>query len=568
MNTTRKSRFFEGRRLVLIVDDESVNREMLGYMLSNDYDVIYAENGARALATIEENYEKLSLIMLDVMMPELNGFELLQILKRDERFHRIPVIVLTMEKSYEVRSLQLGASDFIKMPYDLPEAVLARVKRTIEMSEDSNIIQTTENDKLTGLYHQEYFFQYAEQYDRLYPERSMDALSIDISHFHMINELYGRSEGNAILVKLAQKLDEIVREVDGIACRKAADVFLVYCPHQDNYEEILGRIQKAVTEDDEKYRSTVRLKMGIYLDVDKNVDIRLRFDRAKLARDTIHHSFTQIIAFYDDSLHQKNLLSQQLMNEMDRALEERQFRVYYQPKYTITGDEPVLSSAEALIRWHHPTLGIISPGVFIPLFEKNGLIPKLDRFAWREAAAQIDAWREKYGITFPISVNVSRIDMHDPDLIRIFTGIIEEFHLEPTDLLIEITESAYTDHSPRIGEVVEELRALGFRIEMDDFGSGYSSLNMLSQLPIDVIKLDMGFIRNVFGSDKSRQILRLMMQIKNFLNVPIVAEGVETEEQLDFLREIGCDIVQGYYFSKPVEPEEFEKFIEEKMAKC
>ena len=567
MNTTRKSRFFEGRRLVLIVDDESVNREMLGYMLSGDYDVIYAENGAQALTAVEENYEKLSLIMLDVMMPELDGFELLQILKRDERFHRIPVIVLTMEKSYEVRSLQLGASDFIKMPYDLPEAVLARVKRTIEMSEDSNIIQTTENDKLTGLYNQEYFFQYAEQYDKLYPERSMDALSIDISHFHMINELYGRSEGNEILVKLAQKLDEIVHELDGIACRKTADIFLVYCPHQDHYEEILSRIQKAVTED-EKYRSTVRLKMGIYLDVDKNVDIRLRFDRAKLARDSIHHSFTQIIAFYDDSLHQKNLLSQRLMNEMDRALEERQFKVYYQPKYTIAGEEPMLSSAEALIRWHHPTLGIISPGVFIPLFEKNGLIPKLDRFAWREAAAQIDAWREKYGITFPISVNVSRIDMHDPNLISTFKGIIDEFRLEPKDLLIEITESAYTYHSPRIGEVVEELRALGFRIEMDDFGSGYSSLNMLSQLPIDVIKLDMGFIRNVFGSDKSRQILRLMMQIKSFLNVPIVAEGVETEEQLAFLKEIGCDIVQGYYFSKPVEPKEFEKFIEEKVAKC
>ena len=232
-------------------------------------------------------------------------------------------------------------------------------------------------------------------------------------------------------------------------------------------------------------------------------------------------------------------------------LEQKQFQVYYQPKYAILGEKPVLSSAEALIRWHHPELGMISPGIFIPLFENNGLISKLDHFVWKEAAAQIRRWRDQFGITLPVSVNISRVDLFDPGLIPLLRGLVKENGLTPSNLLLEITESAYTENSSQIIQIVEELRSLGFRIEMDDFGAGYSSLNMLSEMPTDIIKLDMGFIRNVFRNEKNLHILKMMIGIKNFLAVPIVAEGVETKEQYDLLRELGCDIVQGYYFSPP-----------------
>ena len=211
-------------------------------------------------------------------------------------------------------------------------------------------------------------------------------------------------------------------------------------------------------------------------------------------------------------------------------------------------------------------MGLLFPVSFVPLFENNGLITKLDRYVWKESAAQVRRWIDKYGITIPVSDNVSREDLLDSDLTEFFSRIVEENNLTPNDLLLEITESAYTENLEQLIEQVDNWQSAGFRIEMDDFGSGYSSLNMLSSIPIDVIKLDINFIRNMFDSEKNMQMLKLMMQIKDSLGVPVVAEGVETKEQLDLLKEMGCDIVQGYYFSKPVPAEEFEKFIEEKIA--
>ena len=211
-------------------------------------------------------------------------------------------------------------------------------------------------------------------------------------------------------------------------------------------------------------------------------------------------------------------------------------------------------------------MGLLFPVSFVPLFENNGLITKLDRYVWKESAAQVRRWIDKYGITIPVSDNVSREDLLDSDLTEFFSRIVEENNLTPNDLLLEITESAYTENLEQLIAQVANLQSPGFRIKMDDFGSGYSSLNMRSSIPIDVIKLDISSIRNRIDSEKNMQMLKLMMQIKDSLGVPVVAEGVETKEQLDLLKEMGCDIVQGYYFSKPVPAEEFEKFIEEKIA--
>ena len=327
----------------------------------------------------------------------------------------------------------------------------------------------------------------------------------------------------------------------------------------------MNRLQSALNG---QYRgaSAIRLKMGVYSNVDKKLDIQSRFDRAKLARDSIHYSYTQIIAYYDVEKYREDLMYQQMLHDMDSSLEERHFKVYYQPKFDIRGDRPELISAESLVRWQHPTMGLLFPVSFVPLFENNGLITKLDRYVWKESAAQVRRWIDKYGITIPVSDNVSREDLLDSDLTEFFSQIVEENNLTPNDLLLEITESAYTENLEQLIEQVDNLQSAGFRIEMDDFGSGYSSLNMLSSIPIDVIKLDINFIRNMFDSEKNMQMLKLMMQIKDSLGVPVVAEGVETKEQLDLLKEMGCDIVQGYYFSKPVPAEEFEKFIEEKIA--
>ena len=204
---------------------------------------------------------------------------------------------------------------------------------------------------------------------------------------------------------------------------------------------------------------------------------------------------------------------------------------------------------------------MVHPGDFIPLFESNGLIQKVDNYVWSKAAQQIKEWKEKFGRSISVSVNVSRIDIFDPALKEKLRRIIESNGLDEKELMLEITESAYADNAGSLTEVTNSLRDSGFKIEMDDFGAGYSSLNMNTTIPIDVLKLDMGFVRKMEEDDKSLKLVEIILDIANFLDVPVVAEGVETKAQLDMLKCMGCQIIQGYYFSKPVPADEFEKFI-------
>ncbi len=569
MMDDKYARFYgdSGRRRILIVDDGQIDRAILGNMLQEDYDVITAENGKAGLEVIREWESRLSAVLLDLHMPVMGGRELLRYMKEDSELARIPVIILTAEKDAEVELLNQGASDFIPKPFGNPEIVRARVLRTIELAEDSYIIRSTERDELTGLFQREYFFQYAEIFERHHPGEEMDAIVVDINHFHLLNELRGRSAGDQILQQLARNIRAAVDDKSGLCGRREADRFLVFCRHLEDPEAFLRKISLGLGDEMEG-NSRIRLRMGIWPKCEADVDMERRFDRAKLAADTIRNNFNQSVAQYDSGMHEKEILAERLIDSVDEALEKKQFLIYYQPKFAIQGERPKLVSAEALIRWKHPEFGMISPGIFIPLFEENGLIQRLDHYVWEEAAMQVRRWREKLGVTVPVSVNVSRIDIYDPLMIDRLKRLIEENEIAPEDYRLEITESAYTEDSRQIVQIVEELREAGFRIEMDDFGSGYSSLNMLSEIPLDVLKLDMRFIRNLRTNAKSLQLMKLIVDIARYLNVPVVAEGVEKEDQLRQLKEIGCDMVQGYYFSRPVPADEFEKFIIKEVKAC
>ena len=557
----------DGKRQILVVDDEQINREILGFMLQDEYDVLYAADGEEALDMIRSHVHTLSLVLLDLMMPKLDGFHLMDILRSDDELKHIPYIVLTSEKSAEVNSLKNGASDFIAKPFDQPEVIQARIQRTIELAEDKDIIQSTERDPLTSLFNREFFYRYVEQYDLHHPDADMDALSLDINHFHMINELYGWDFGDEVLSNIGNKVRELMAERGGIAGRIDADMFLVYFPSGADYEKLQEELCKDLLAG--KKSNKVKLRLGVYPNVDRTVKIERRFDRAKQAADTIRDSYTRFVAYYDASLLQKELRNERLIESLDTAIAERQFKIFYQPKYDITEEEPRLRSAEALIRWQHPEFGMVSPGVFIPLFEEKGLIQKVDRYVWEEAAKQMAVWRDKYGIEIPVSVNVSRIDVYAPDFVDNFKALVARYGLRPENYCLEITESAYTEDSEQLLGVVEKVREEGFPVEMDDFGSGYSSLNMISMLPIDALKMDMNFIRNMHTrGSKNNRIIELMIDIAHYLGVPVVAEGVETQEQVELLRHMGCNIVQGYYFSKPVTPEEFEVFIEKRLEQC
>lgn len=351
-----------GKRLVLVADDEMINREILGAILREDYEIIYACDGQETIEKMRENKDTLSLVLLDVLMPKKTGIEVLSDVRSDADLSRIPVIVLTSESDTEVESLQLGAIDFIPKPYPNREVIQARVLRTIELSEDRDIIQWTERDPLTGLYNKEYFYRYAQQYDQFHKDKMMDAIVIDINHFHMINERYGNAYGDEVLTRIGERVRELVRDEGGIVCRKEADTFLVYCPHREDYKKILESASSGLSGD-ELANNRVRLRMGVYTDADKSLDIERRFDRAKTAADTVKNSFTKTIGIYNDDLHEREMYAEQLIEDFSSAITNQQFQIYYQPKFDVTSDVPILCSAEALVRWFHPKLGMVSPGV-------------------------------------------------------------------------------------------------------------------------------------------------------------------------------------------------------------
>ncbi|MCR5686879.1 MAG: EAL domain-containing protein [Lachnospiraceae bacterium] len=491
----------------------------------------------------------------------MSGTEVLSVCRSDPSMSRIPVIVMTMDEDAEVTSIRAGADDFIKKPYNMPEVILARCERIIDLYEKKNLLDSAETDPLTGLYTDELFFEYIRQ-SEAYNDAPMDAIVMDIEHFHLINEIYGRAEGDRILKKVADMISSELEKGYGFACRPAADTFYIYHSCTSDYCDIADRMLADIGSMSFK-SAKIRLRIGINKSVDRNDPPEQWFDHAKLACDGLRGDYTRQVALYDSSIHDRQLYHEKLINDIDKSIADKDFIVYFQPKYGISGERPVLRSAEALIRWQHPELGMISPGDFIPLFESNGLVQKLDRFVWEEAASQVAAWKKKFGITVPVSVNVSRIDIYDPELEDRLLGILEKNGLMSSELPLEITESAYSDNAARVIEVVNNLRGRGFKIEMDDFGSGYSSLNMLTTIPIDVLKMDMKFVRNMLKDEKSLKLCELVMDISRFLGVPVVAEGVEEEAQYVRLKSMGCEIIQGYYFSKPLPADQFEKLIEE-----
>lgn len=549
------------KRKVLIVEDEVINQQILAMILEQEYDVILASNGQEALDILHERHKDISLVLLDLVMPVMDGFEALKRIQDDQTLKRIPVIVLTSDKSAEIESLKLGAQDFIIKPYDMPEVIIARIKRSIMLAEETNLILNTQKDNLTGLFTKKYFYEYIHEFDLLNSEEAMDAISINIKRFQIFNDMYGHEIGDQLLISVGKSLKDLTKTINGIVARVDGGTFFLYISSQDNYNFLIDNVlPKAVEALD--LGVEVEFRVGVNKFANKEDSVEMRFDHALRASQTDKHSFKNTITFYDEQMHNKELYYDKLLRHFDKALKDKEFKLYLQPKFDIRGDKPVLSSAEALVRWVHPTYGMISPGIFIPLLEENGLIRKLDYFIWNEAGRAIRKWKDDYKVTLPISINVSRIDLLDEDLLNHVMEAVNSNKIEVKDIYLEITESAYSDEPEMIIKRVTELSEKGFLIEMDDFGSGYSSLGMVTALPLNVLKIDMSFVKQMLVSPKDKKMVEIIIEIANYLKLNTIAEGVENQEQLDALKQMGCDIIQGYFMSKPIPVEEFtEKYI-------
>ncbi len=546
------------RKTVLIVDDHEINRRILKNLLRDEYDLLEAENGRVAMELLTREDSRVSAVLLDLLMPEMDGLAVLRAMAEEPELADIPVLVASQidRRETEIEVLEAGARDFVPRPYE-PLVLKKRLANLIELRDSASSLLTVERDSLTGLYTKEAFYRHALQILRQSADREFTLVSADIERFKLVNDSFGPAEGDRLLRFLATRLRQRTRTANGICARFHGDVFFALVPGRIPPEEF-SRLVETAEEQLRAYPLNMQLslKFGIYqVGRGDTTPISLMCDRAKLAADSAKGQYHCVSTYYDDSLRRRLLREQKIADAMSEALQTRQFEIYYQPKYDLRNEQ--LAGAEALVRWNHPELGFMSPAEFIPLFERNGFITELDLYVWDMTCRQIVQWAEQYGKYVPISVNVSRKDIYQDDLPQVLLGLVQRHNLLPRQLHLEITETAYTENPDQLIRVVSQLKQLGFVIEMDDFGSGYSSLNMLSELPIDVLKLDMRFIQKETEKPDKRNILSFIISLAKWMNLLVVAEGVETAQQIDILRDLECTYVQGYYFSRPMPATDF-----------
>ena len=547
------------KRLILVVEDNELNREILCSLLEEEYELLKAKNGLEGLELLRAHSRELSLVLLDVYMPVCNGFEFLERRREDPQLEQIPVIVTTASNTMEdeIRTLELGANDFVTKPYNY-EIVRNRINNVIRLRESASILNQLEHDSTTHLYSKEFFYRYARTTLLSDPDQRYDMICSDIENFKTMNDRYGRGTCDQYLRQLAQVLDAAIPGVV-LSGRIGADVFAFLVRHrEDNWAQTLT---PALHSD---VVSNLSVNYGIDLDVDPTMEISTICDRATLALKEIKGHYGVYVSVYDDVLGEQLKKELMIVECMERALEEEQFQVYFQPKHDLHTN--VTGGAEALVRWTHPELGFVSPGVFIPIFERNGFITRLDFYVWEKVCQELRRSIDQNLPLVPISVNVSRLDFDVTDLAEQITSMANRYGIDHSLLHIELTESAYAENPRQIAETLERLHKAGFNIELDDFGAGYSSLSVLGNLPLSVIKLDMSLIRQASGSGNFN-VLRFAIQLADGMRLKTVAEGVETAEQVAALRVLGCDFIQGYYFSRPLPQEEYEHYLREEQAR-
>ena len=541
------------KRTALIVEDNDMNREILCDLLEDDYSLLQAEDGLVGLEQLDAHYDTLSIILLDVYMPRCDGFEFLERKQQDPRFDSIPVIMMTASNTVddEVRCLELGASDFITKPYNV-EVMKNRMKSIIRLRESASMLGRLEMDSLTGLYSKEFFYHNVEETLRGDPEGRYDIVVSDVENFRTMNDRYGQAWCDSFLRSVAGLLPERMPGLR-MSGRIGADIFAFLIEHQE------GDWTGTLTPDspDWKNRKYV-LKHGIYADVDHTLPGSALCDRAAMALSKIKRKFNSDVAWYDDAMRKAQQQEQQILENMQSSLEKREFQVYYQPKHDLHTDHT--GGAEALVRWIHPELGFISPGIFIPLFERNGFVTKLDFYIWEEVCREIRRCREEGIPAVPVSINVSRMDFEVPDLAERIAELADRYGVDHRLLHIEVTESFYAENPKQIADTLEKLHSNGFFIELDDFGAGYSSLTSLNTLRLDIMKLDMSLIRQA-AATKDYSILRFAVLLADGMRLKTVVEGVETEDQVAALKVLGCDYIQGYYYSRPLPRAEFEDYL-------
>lgn len=411
------------------------------------------------------------------------------------------------------------------------------------------------HDTLTGLLNKEQF--YIETAKLIKENRDVKYCLVcsNIKDFKFVNELFGIEKGNEILKKQAEYMKNFIGE-DSLAARLHADRFAM-CMPRIRFDEDL--INEAITGIQEAFKNSsfhMHIFVGVYDIHDVEERVSIMCDKANLASETIKNEYKSSVAYYTEHLLEKSIEERKIIGEFDRALDNEEFVMFLQPQVDVSG-KPF--GSEALVRWQHPDKGLLAPGVFIDVLEKTGFVYRLDRYMWDKAVKQLAEWKKRGINDYHISVNISTKDFYLIDVYETFVGLVEKYDIDPKLLKLEITETALMSDFNKNMVIIKRLQKYGFDIEIDDFGSGYSSLNMLKDISADVLKIDMGFLRASENEVKGQDILESIIGLANKLGMRVITEGVEKKTQVDMLYDMGCKMFQGYYFSKPIPVDEFEK---------
>ncbi|HAU5303884.1 TPA: EAL domain-containing protein [Clostridioides difficile] len=425
----------------------------------------------------------------------------------------------------------------------------------IKKSNEKEILSLAYEDKVTHIGNQNKFYRECSKYLLDKPSLNYIIVYFDINNFKMINDTFGYEFGDNLLITIAKALKEELTEGEVFA-RLSSDYFAIFCDYKNGRNKIIRKLD-SIRNNIESNLSIVfeiSLCVGIYFVEEDEVDIQKAVNKANMAR-SVAKGKNINYAIYNEDVRNKLSEESMILDDIKIALVKNQFEVYYQPKFSLVNGEMI--GSEALIRWNHPEHGFISPAVFIPIAEKSKLILKIGRFVFEKVCTDLSEWKKQGKKIVPVSVNLSRVELYQPDIVKFINKTIQMYNLSSDLIEIEITETVAINELNILKNVLNELRKYGFSISMDDFGTGYSSISCLRDMPIDILKLDKSFLDGIEHDERSRNIAKSIVSLAKSLDLVVIIEGVESKEQAELMKQFGCDLVQGFYFARPMPAKNF-----------
>jgi diguanylate cyclase len=570
------------KKKILIVEDENALRKTVIKILSSEgFEAIGAENGSIGVTLAQT--EQPDLILCDIMMPELDGYQVLTILQQDPTTAMIPFICLTAQedRSSMRRGMELGASDYLTKPFtrnELMSAIASQLAKRERLKQEQNdalqevIAQLNAlvyYDSLTNLPNRLMLRDRFERTLSSNPDQPgfIPFAILSLDQFNRFNNTLGSEYSDLLLQAVTERTLRYVGPEGTVARLNSEQLALILPPLREKPQveetarHILGLFSHGFRILSDEVFLTSSIGIALYPDDGQEIDSLLK--SANLAMHQAKEQGGNCYQLYTSAIEEKSYDRLMLEMHLRQALDRNEFILYYQPQVHLQTGKIV--AAEALIRWLHPDRGLISPGEFIPLAEETGLIVRLDEWVLQNACEQAKIWQQA-GYQITIAVNLSGLQFNQPGLTQRVIHIIRESQVNPCHVEIELTESALVQNPELAICILRDLKNFSLQLSLDDFGTGYSSLSYLQKFPFDTLKIDRSFVADLMNSSKNAAIINAIIQLAKQLNLKVIAEGVETRDQYDFLRQNNCDLIQGYYFSPPLPVAAFEELLTEQMS--